>query len=494
MAVLGLAEAGMRSTLALRDHAAETAAAEGAAEVAINQLRTDGYVGSGNCFGATGNSLPLDGFYPRSGTSDSARVDCTNDATVTTTPGQPVPEFAVLALADNFASLNVNRAALLQDRKFVIKGSVHANSRIGLGLLNNLHLIATPVAAGVPPTITANRPTGCHPLGGNSDPDCVPNQPDEPDPRYDEPPYAVPMPTPTVPTPPTPADATPGSSTCPAVRFHSYAPGSRFTNPAELNRLTDTCAGMLLHFQPGVYYLDFPSSGTPWRIRNSTVVAGNAPGIGVGQPRPCTSPFATTTPGLGVEFVLSQNSRIEFGQTANAEFCGSYSVTRPPIVFHGLRQDVTFTPPILPLPRINCPDGDEAFPEPSCRLTLSTAENVSRVLVNGTIYAPTAKIELNLSNNPTANSQSITGGVIVRKMVVNTARLMSATDVTVTVPPQPPPVVPQTAVWLNVYVCVGQPSCPAGSPNQQHALRVKVFLKPSATPPVTVLSWSRPAP
>ena len=58
MATLTFADTSMRATIALRGNVAQTAAAQGAAQVAINELRTSTYVGTdGNCFGAAGAAL-----------------------------------------------------------------------------------------------------------------------------------------------------------------------------------------------------------------------------------------------------------------------------------------------------------------------------------------------------------------------------------------------------------------------------------------------------
>ena len=69
MAVLAFADTSMRSTIALRSQVSETAAADGAAQAAINALRKGPYNGnSAGCFGAT-STMTLNNFYQRPGGS-----------------------------------------------------------------------------------------------------------------------------------------------------------------------------------------------------------------------------------------------------------------------------------------------------------------------------------------------------------------------------------------------------------------------------------------
>src|SRR5262245_10159380 len=78
-AIMSLAASSMRTTMALRDQAAQSSSADGAAEIAINTLLKGPYTGTGNCF--TGSStLPLPGFY-KSGNNEtySAVVTCAPD-------------------------------------------------------------------------------------------------------------------------------------------------------------------------------------------------------------------------------------------------------------------------------------------------------------------------------------------------------------------------------------------------------------------------------
>ena len=97
MAVLALADTNIRATIQMNIQATGTAAAEGAANVAINALRKGTFGGSGNCFGAS-NTLPLPDFYQRpGGTRDSARVTCDLDPTTTTDPiGTPATALLTL--------------------------------------------------------------------------------------------------------------------------------------------------------------------------------------------------------------------------------------------------------------------------------------------------------------------------------------------------------------------------------------------------------------
>jgi hypothetical protein len=97
-AVLGLADASMRSVISHRSVAAESAAAEGAANIAMNALRKSTYTGSGGCFGNTSSlSVPsseLPGPEPV-----SALVSCTSDPLLAVFPlGAPAQTILTTAL------------------------------------------------------------------------------------------------------------------------------------------------------------------------------------------------------------------------------------------------------------------------------------------------------------------------------------------------------------------------------------------------------------
>ena len=204
----------------------------------------------------------------------------------------------------------------------------------------------------------------------------------------------------------------------------------------------------------------------------------------------CPSPLTTPIPGQGVEFVLSENARIAFGTNAQVELCGNFSTTRPPIVIYGLRQNVTVEGLILRA--ISCIVINQNLE--NCTPSISTATGVTEVVLNGTVYAPTAEIELNLNDSST---QSFKAGVIGRFVRVNTAR--TSTSPVIEIPPPVSPAPGRLVLWLNAYVCQGQATCVdnPGTPQKEgdHRLRVKVLIEdPTGARTVKVLSWSPPSP
>ena len=97
-AVISLADTNLRTTAALRDQAGETAGADGAAQLAINDLRSGSYIGpTGSCFATP--TLELTNFYqPPDGPSLSARVECAQDDGLSVRPGATGAGFALLTL------------------------------------------------------------------------------------------------------------------------------------------------------------------------------------------------------------------------------------------------------------------------------------------------------------------------------------------------------------------------------------------------------------
>jgi hypothetical protein len=480
MATLTFADTSMRATIALRGNVAQTAAAQGAAQVAINELRTSSYGGTnGNCFGAAA-SRPLNNFYQRAGGTDSVRVECTLDP-ATVLPKGMLPGNALLGLDDIFPGVLVTKPVLSPTRRFVTQGNIHSDSLLAFTgpSLNVVANGGAPAAAGVVSASNA-APLGCPLVLVTVSPTpCQQGVGDKEDPLYGDPQGPA-----TLRTPP---------ASCPANKYVGIDPG-RITNVARLNTLTSnslSCQNMIVHFRPGTYYLDF--NGT-WTIQGGYVIGGLnntlGPGSAVNIPGMCPSPLTTPIPGQGVEFVLSENARIHFGTNAQVELCGNFSTTRPPIVIYGLRQNVSIEG--LLLRAISCIVVNQNLE--NCTPSISTSAGVTELVLNGTVYAPTAEIALNLNNT---TQQSFKAGVIGRFVRIHTDR--SSTSPVIEVPPPVPPAPGRLVVWLNAYVCQGQPTCAdnPGTPQKEgdHRLRVKVLIEdPTGARTVKVLSWSPPSP
>jgi hypothetical protein len=87
-AVVSLASANLRATTAVRDQANQVAAAEDAAQLAIDKLRHSTWAGVGDCLG-TNNVIEFQNFYQAAtGPADSASVRC---GSTPTTPSAPLP-------------------------------------------------------------------------------------------------------------------------------------------------------------------------------------------------------------------------------------------------------------------------------------------------------------------------------------------------------------------------------------------------------------------
>ncbi|CRK54994.1 hypothetical protein [Alloactinosynnema sp. L-07] len=114
------------------------------------------------------------------------------------------------------------------------------------------------------------------------------------------------------------------------------------------------CRDSTWWFKPGAYYFDFHNTTNPlldsgggnvWTIDNGTLVAGT-PVNGAGQviaspPVPATIPGSCNNPikdanAVGVQFVFGGDSQLVV-KSGQAEICGTYSTTRPPVAIYGLK-------------------------------------------------------------------------------------------------------------------------------------------------------------
>jgi hypothetical protein len=129
------------------------------------------------------------------------------------------------------------------------------------------------------------------------------------------------------------------------------------------------CGGSTWWFRPGTYYFDFhnntndsdvyPGSGTgnsgnadQWGITRGHLVAGTpvdssgnviaSPGASPTMPGSCQNPIRSAS-AVGVQFIFGGDSQLALGGSANAEICGTYSATRPPIGVFGLKSGTATT-------------------------------------------------------------------------------------------------------------------------------------------------------
>ena len=141
IAVLSLADASMRATIKLRGQAAEAAAAEGAANIAINALRESTYTGAGGCFGGTSDLSVPSSQLPGPDTM-SALVSCTPDSTMAQFP-LGAPAQAILSTAtDSLPGIAVNRrssanGAATPDAGLRVSGNIYSNAGFSLAPRHN---------------------------------------------------------------------------------------------------------------------------------------------------------------------------------------------------------------------------------------------------------------------------------------------------------------------------------------------------------------------
>jgi len=348
----------LRATLALRQVAGSSYAADAAANIAINDLRTGyGFPGSvpwaesafnnndaAGCFGnnvglGATDTLPLNNFYPASGTQSSptsALVECTA-VSGTGMQGSPVP--ITNANKPGYAIITLN-GPIAAGGSVTIHGGVYSNSTI-TGALNLDAGDAWAKGACSQTTVTAPGTKHC-----NSGTTIA-------DPNY------------TAEITSAPALATLPTG-CNANNVAVFSPGL-YDDAAALTSAVSQCGASW--FQPGNYYFDFhnnscgaycPSNlfgtgGDVWTIPgDKPLIAGtpagkfasNPPNVntdpsngnfGTGN---CVSPI-TSTGAVGVQFIFGGDSQIGFNKNAEVEICGTYHADRPPVVLYGLKSGGT---------------------------------------------------------------------------------------------------------------------------------------------------------
>jgi hypothetical protein len=352
-ATLSLTDTSIRTTIAVRGQAAYSYDAQGAVDAAINTLRNNTYNNNvtsptyPNCFGsgAGSDTLVLPNFYPgNDGVAASAAVKCTPDPnTGAGGPQVPIssankPGNAILTLGTNPSEDGLNVKPLSNTIPFVVHGGVvsDSNIRVSNGTLQSNT------------TVTAH--TGCT---GTivSNPAAVCNAGTVADPNYAfEPAFGGNNPLIYQPVPPV------TSSSCPG-KVVAFSPGY-YDDAVALNALmngqgSNPCRGSVWWFKPGSYYFDFHNSSNPlipgndiWNVADGQVIAGTPvdssgntllkPTVPATVPGACQNPI-TSTSAVGVQFIFGGDSQLQLSGTADAEICGTYNSSRPPIAVYGLK-------------------------------------------------------------------------------------------------------------------------------------------------------------
>ncbi|HET6987062.1 MAG TPA: hypothetical protein VFI00_10625 [Kribbella sp.] len=368
--VLTQGDGSLRATVALRDVARASYAADGAAQVAINDLRTGYNTGSGEpnswyytneigtgCFGYDGSgaattpkdTLVLDGLIPKQGGDTqsvmSAAVTCApEDATGAQGSAVPIsngnkPGNAILTLGTSGAEDGFTFKTNGSGAAFRVRGGVWSNSNIirdQNGTLESTQYIR------------AN--TGCSPVAAMNAPIVNCSASTVADPNYQSDLDVAGTGIPALQTPP---------ANCPSGGTVTLSPGY-YDDVTKLNALTDTNTSCTIFMDPGTYYFDFhnnsadtlydtdiaSNAGDVWTIGSrKTLVAGTRDNSDTTVPGRCISPIEDVNAN-GVQLIFGGDSRMSIaasGQDTAVEICGSYHANRPPIAIYGQKTGTTPT-------------------------------------------------------------------------------------------------------------------------------------------------------
>jgi Tfp pilus assembly protein PilX len=488
--VLSFADTSLRTTVNLRDQAASAATADGAAQIAINALRTGNYNGvSNNCFdsGSTDTMLAAPTTFGTSAVKckwDQNRSYATSNVAINTVNR---PRNAILTLGqgkpDVEDGINVNVNGNGNGNELQVQGGIFSKSTINV-VKGSLTTTGSVTARGDCTGTITSSPTRVCDIGA------------APDTRGEDPAYAAPTP-----TAPVPVGRVPGTCTNNVAVFQ---PGL-YSDVNALNALTstkgpNTCKDGIFYFSPGIYYFNFTSTNKPddsrWNIDTGTLIGGtltapdqpnasdppDIPGACKSPIPPDSVPNGGWTPPAGVQFVFGGESHIMLDGTARAEICGTFSTTSPPIAIYGLNSAVATSTGLVP-----AESGCTIAPG-GCALIQTALSPDSNFYVEGTTYTPSALLNIGLNNR---SVQAFRFGVIARAIEVFVTGSATQSEPLFQVPDDAPGL--RTVVDLDVYVCPGTSPCAAdGAPR----LRVVVGLIDPygawvrSTRQIVIYSWS----
>jgi hypothetical protein len=518
-ALLTFADTSIRTTVALRSQGAAVYAADGAAQIAVNQLRAGNFNGVANGCSSTAATEVLSNFYAAANGTPvtSALVRCTPDPSNTGigVGSNSSPGSALLSLGTGAGGEDGIWDGSVNTRTFKVSGGIFSNSNINLGgksggtgnagnsksIIANISTnsyvfamgaISGPGAITVVGTTTTTTNYSSNPQSALDrrgwDPQLVPGHGTSFDPPS--------APTSTAIVPP-----------CTGTKVYELQPGL-YTNAASLNALTGSgnsgaCAGSIVHFNPGTYYFNFqdPAMAHKWTSNAAWVVAGTAIGtLSVASPPAmtalnpsCVGPGTTgSSPSSGVEFVFGGDSRMDFTSSGssdgNIEICASNATSGPPVAIYGLKTAIgagAMAVPALSGCITATPyraGGDSGH----CALIQSYPDPWPILTIHGTVYAPAAPIDIVFNGS---SAQYFQWGLVARTILVNsTGSGIALESATVLVPDTAPaPFALPNIMYLDVYVCPGSSSCSTTGTVQ---LRAKVLLSATTPTTATVLSWS----
>ena len=484
--ILSFVDTSMRTTVAVRSEAGQAAAADGAAQIAINTIRTNKYTGTDStpCLG-TSDTQNLSNFYTAAdGTKYSASVVCTKDTTDSQIGGGYFggkPTYSMLALGLT-GGITLDRGFLSGGHGFTLNGDIYSNSSITV----YPSLTTDGVVSARGNCVTKDRITAVK-VNCNTSSQVI-------DPGYAQPGTTADLKTP---------DTHP---TCNifggAYQVFTFHPGV-YTDSNYLDSFTGgglgglLCNTPILNFTPGIYYFDFPDLDSTWHVTDGYVVGGKAikplnSSIDSNMPGMCQSPIPPnpvpagwTPPDTtdGVTFIFGGRSKLDVTNGGHVELCGRYSASAPPLAIFGNRTDIPDpNNPRKTLVRAGCIACDVIQAE-----SLSSGE----IVVQGTTYIPTGDVNVAVLIN---TGQRFNAGVVARSISVS--GLFSSGGDIGPVSALPGPGLPwRTVVYLKVFVCTGAGPCATGG-TAKNQLGVKVGIAdPSgvvtaAKRQVTVYNWS----
>jgi hypothetical protein len=480
-AVLSVADSNFRATVAMRSQAAQAAAADGAAQLAIDALRHGSYNGlSGACFGAgpgASNTLNLSGFTGASSTT-TATVVCERDANKSAIDSFAInsPDFALLTLGANTNGIDLDINGSGGDKVYLIGGKVHSNSNINL-FKGVLRAGATEAVSGC--TAYPQVQPACATAGTVADP------------NYD-PPDITKWPTTKAPDP-APTSCSNGAN---ADKLVTFSPG-RYSDVAVLNNRTNGGNCTIFWFKPGVYYFNYPGT---WTIGKGTVFAGAPTAPNPNPPNTktpptvgnsCVTPFppdptpANWKADQGVQFVFGGSAKLDIVDGVGVEICGRTATTNdtgPPIALYGLKTALgSGADKIDPLASCDPPDA-------SCAVLHTNKNSDLPVYIQGVTYLPTGFVNLEFKKEAkTIFNHGVVANYFMAVGPGNSDPTIPAINVQTHVA-----AAARTVLYLTVRVCPNGGACSAGAVR----LRAKVAIgDPSGkTKPgqreITVLNWS----
>ncbi|MDX6229602.1 MAG: hypothetical protein QOI76_2992 [Frankiales bacterium] len=298
--ILQFSAVGFRTTVSVRSNAVNRAAANGALDGAVNSLtKTSNQLVGVAPFSAGCYNLPASSLQPAASVQCLARTGSGAGASGSTLNQ---PSFGVLTNTTNAAEGYVQAAGTAS----VVQGGVAADKAVSVGTGSTL---AATFGAVVASTSCTTPATGVAPACQTG---TVPA-----DPGYGS---TMATNTDTLVTAST-AIGLATAPACPAGKVITLSPGI-YQSAAALNALTTggACAGSLLWFRPGLYYMNFADASDTWNLSDATtdVVAGTLT-FALPASRPSSVPFpsgnGSTASGCditkdGVIFIFGGDSRM----------------------------------------------------------------------------------------------------------------------------------------------------------------------------------------